>query len=128
MPRLRRTCCGSQYLDGVEDQNRPVLVRSASGELNEREALVGVVRIPLEVHVDRHLDGTGWGLQPGYKVAAPSPCGCRRDALLVSQQHVGGAMQHALAAHRGGEEAARCPTERPLRAPEEVLWAEMARC
>ena len=34
-------------------------------------------------------------------VAAFSTYGCRRDALLVSQQHVGGAMKHALAAHRG---------------------------
>ena len=38
-------------------------------------------------------------------------------------------MKHALAAHRGdGEhEAARRGTERPLRPPEEVLWAEMVR-
>jgi hypothetical protein len=69
------TTGGTRYLDGVEDQNRPVLVRSARGELDEREALVGVVRIPLEVHVDRHLDDTGLGLQPGYRVAA-----CRHRA------------------------------------------------
>ena len=38
-------------------------------------------------------------------------------------------MKHALAAHRGdgAHEAARRGTERPLRPPEEVLWAEMVR-
>ena len=39
-------------------------------------------------------------------------------------------MKHALAAHRGdrcGDEAAWSGTERPLRPPEEVLWAEMVR-
>ena len=62
-------------------------------------------------------------------VAAFSTYGCRRDALLVSQQHVGGAMKHALAAHRGdgAHESVRRGTERPLRPPEEVLWAEMVR-
>ena len=66
---------------------------------------------------------------PALRVCGAGTHGCRRDAHLVSQQHVGGAMKHALAAHRGdGEhEAARRGTERPLRPPEEVLWAEMVR-
>ena len=53
-------------------------MRSARAELEEREALVGVVRIPLEVHVDRHLDGTGLGLQPGYTGLQPSGTGLQR--------------------------------------------------
>ena len=73
------TCCGARYLDGVEDQNRQVLVRSARGELDEREALVGVVRIPLEVHVDRHLDGTGLGCSQGTQGCSLQAQGCSVD-------------------------------------------------